>query len=169
MNLGTIIIKALWLFLPAGIANLVPPLVKKIDFLDLPINSKLFGKHKTYRGFLFGLLAAILTTWIQQQADSSYNLINYDGQVVTIGFLMGFGALFGDLVKSYFKRRFNIKPGQSWLFFDQTDWIISAILFSLPLGVFEYQIYLTGLISYGFAHIIVNYLGYLLKINKQPI
>ena len=111
----------------------------------------------------------MIAAWIQGQANwSAYNLLNYT-QWAAIGILMGSGALVGDLVKSYFKRRFRIKPGQSWLFFDQTDWIIGAILFSLPLGIFEFQVYLAGIIIYALIHVLTNYLGYLLNINKQPI
>src|SRR3989338_4143493 len=115
-------LKSLYLMLPAYFANMAPVIMKKVNFLDYPVdfNKKLgknpvFGRHKTFRGFVFGVLFAIITAYIQFRLagfDSLRNIsiLNYDRWLL-IGFLMGFGALIGDLIKSFFKRRISINPG----------------------------------------------------------
>ena len=116
------LISVFWFFLPAGIANMGPVFVKGVRLLDYPIdlgfklgNKPLFGRNKTYRGLLFGIVLAMLTVLLQRflaDSMSSYSLIDYSvANPVILGFLLGFGALLGDLVESFFKRRFNISPG----------------------------------------------------------
>ena len=68
-----IIIQTFWLLLPAGFANMAPVLFKWIPLMNYPVdyNKKfrdkpVFGKNKTYRGFLFGILIAILVVFIQK-------------------------------------------------------------------------------------------------------
>jgi len=56
-------------------------------------------------------------------------LIDTPAHPLLPGFLMALGALVGDSVKSFFKRRVDIAPGESWLFFDQLDFFLGASLF----------------------------------------
>jgi len=109
------IIKLVYLMLPAYIANLLPDLCKNlIKELNFPLdfNKKfrgkpIFGSHKTFKGFVIGILGSIIVAYFQFRFSlfsQSYNIINYDSWFL-IGFLQGFGALFGDAIKSFFKRR----------------------------------------------------------------
>ncbi len=177
-DISTIIIQVFWLFLPAGFANMAPVLFSRVNFLNYPVdfNKKykgqpLFGKHKTYRGFFFGILLSILVVYIQKIAYNSmlsYSLIDYaNANILLVGFLFGFGALFGDLIKSFFKRRINLKPGNQWIPFDQTDWIIGAIvLISFYIKVPLIHAILALAIG-TLIHPAFNYLGYLLKFKKN--
>ena len=81
--------------------------------------------------------------------------------------MLGFGALFGDSVKSFFKRQLNIKPGKSWIPFDQVDWIIGAILFSIFYVALSLYDVIFAIIIFGVLHPIVNLIGYFLKIKKN--
>ena len=115
-SLFMLILKSMYLMLPAYFANMAPVIVKKINIFDYPVdfNKKfgkkpLFGKHKTFRGFIFGIVFAITIAYVQfrlAEADSfwSISILDYEKWLL-IGFLMGFGALSGDLIKSFFKRR----------------------------------------------------------------
>ena len=96
---------------------------------------------------------------------SNLSLLNYSNWLA-IGFLLGFGALFGDLVKSFFKRRMNIKPGKSFFPWDQLDYTIGALVFILFLYIPSWQLVITILIISTLLHIIVKHIGYYLKINK---
>ncbi|MCU0642544.1 MAG: CDP-archaeol synthase [archaeon] len=160
---------ALWLFLPAGFANMAPVLFKNINFLNYPISKKLFGEHKTYRGFFFGILLAVLAAYALSWS-AKFVFTGYDYGFLSpmiLGLLLGFGALFGDLVKSFFKRRAGIMPGKSWMPWDQIDWIIGAMILVNFYIIFSWQINLTILIVFGLAHPIINYAGYLFKIKKN--
>lgn len=140
-----------FIFLPAGIANGSASLSRKIPFPKLPINEKLFGSNKTWRGFIFGFIGSIACVellWfldvgglIQYRAMSPLTLIRFS-------FLSSFGALGGDLLKSYFKRKKGIGPGVSWFPFDQIDWILGANVLLL-LFCEEYR---SSIVLFGSEH-----------------
>ena len=106
-------VQALYLFLPAGLANMAPPLFKDVNFLDFPVdfgfrwrNKSLLGSHKTWRGLFFGVLVSVALVFIQKFLFLDYpffrglSLIDYSSvSLLLLGFLLGFGALFGDLVE----------------------------------------------------------------------
>jgi CDP-2,3-bis-(O-geranylgeranyl)-sn-glycerol synthase len=93
---------------------------------------------------------------------SSINFIVY-------GFLSGMGALLGDAIKSFFKRRVNIKPGSTWFPFDQIDYIVGGILFLMPLIMLTLVQYLITFFVWFGMHLISTYIGYLLKLKDKPI
>jgi len=172
------ILQIIYLFLPAGFANMAPVIFKWIPFLNYPVdfNKKfkgniIFGSHKTYRGFFFGILTAILVTYIQKICylnTLEYNLIDYSKiNIILFGFLVGFGALFGDLIRSFFKRRMNTQPGKPWFPFDQIDWVIGSWLFILIYIDNSLKIIFTAIILSLILHPLVNYIGYLLKFKKN--
>ena len=174
----SVIISSFWLFLPAGIANMAPVFFAKVPFLAMPIdfNKKLwgapiFGSHKTYRGFLVGVIFAIATVYLQKliyPEPSGYTLVDYSSvNGLGLGFLMGLGALGGDLVKSFFKRRLKIPSGWVWAPFDQIDWIIGALLLSSIVIDFDKKYVFAAIILFGLLHPIVNLIGYSLKIKSN--
>tara|TARA_Y100000310_G_C20213034_1_gene592228 strand:- start:35 stop:571 length:537 start_codon:yes stop_codon:yes gene_type:complete len=174
----TLIIQSFILFLPAGIANMAPVFFKKVRILDYPIdgNRKLFGKpilgkNKTYRGFILGIIFSMITVYLEMLLYpyiSAYALVDYQTvNIFLLGFLLGFGALFGDLVASFFKRQLKIKPGETWLIFDQIDWILSAILFSLLIVDLSAPIIFVSILFFGSLHPLINLLGYVLRIKKN--
>ena len=180
------LILVLWFFLPAGIANATPVFTMHMPFLkkyNYPIDCyktykgiRIFGDHKSWRGLITGILMAIITAYIQQQiylnTPSLRDMLNFDfGSInpIIYGFLAGFGALMGDAIKSFFKRRTNIKPGNTWFPFDQIDYIIGGIIFLFPyirLSFFDYV--LTFCVWFG-MHLISTYVGFLLKLKDKPI
>ena len=175
------ILEIIWLLLPAGVANIVPVLVRKINFLNYPIDARrnlfghrIFGENKTWRGFFFGILAAIAMLAAQRQiytysiVAKSISLFDYTSiNIYLLGFLFGFGALFGDLVKSFIKRRCGIAPGTRWVPFDQVDWVIGALLFSNYFFEVTIIICIAALIIGGLLHSFINILGYWLKIKAN--
>jgi len=172
------IISVFWLFLPAGIANMSPVLFKWLPILKTPVdfNKKfrkkpVFGKNKTWRGLFCGTLVAILIVYLQKLLYpymQSYSLVDYTAiNVFLLGFLLGFGALLGDLIESFVKRQRNTAPGKSWPPWDQLDWIIGALIlvsFLVPLTVSEISI---ALILFGLLHPLMNVIGYALRIKKN--
>ena len=88
---------------------------------------------------------------------------------LSIGFLLGIGAITGDSVKSFFKRRFNIKPGKPWIPFDQTDFIIGALLFISIIYIPELKIIIAALVVSFILHITVSHIAYYLKLRKVKL
>ena len=165
-----LILKSLYFFLPAYLANLTPPLLKKVPFLNYSISEKYFGKNKTWRGLTVAILVGTLVFWMQKisytNGFTKLALIDYNGFSVLFGFLLGTGAILGDLIESYFKRKIGIKPGESWKPYDQLDFVIGALFLSFFVYVPKAEVVLILLIVSPLLHILFNLLGYWLKINK---
>ena len=173
MNL---IFTVIWFLIPAFFANMAPVFVNKIlKNKGPPINIKLFGTHKTYRGFISGIISSLVIislqvylyqyTFFKNLSILDYNKINW----MIYGFLFGFGSMLGDLIKSFFKRRIGIKPGAIFIPFDQIDYILGSFLL-LSLVYFPgWIIFFISLIISFFANIIVNYIGYLLNFRDTKI
>jgi CDP-2,3-bis-(O-geranylgeranyl)-sn-glycerol synthase len=170
----TSIIGYMWFFLPAGIANMAPIFAKQLPGLrhwNTPIDfgasvngHRVLGNNKTWRGIVCGTIVAVIAGFLQQQ----FVISDYTPSLVAAG-LLGFGALFGDALKSFFKRQLGHSDGDSWFPFDQTDYIIGGLLcVSLVVDVTLEQV-LAILISYFVFHIFISYIGYKLKLKDRPI
>jgi len=111
--LGTI-----WLFLPAYFANAAPVLLHGGGALDSGRNwsdgKRILGDHKTLYGTIVGIVVGSLFGIIQG------NLLQ--------GILFSVGAIFGDLLFAFIKRRLGIQSGKSLPLWDQVGFIIVAIL-----------------------------------------
>jgi CDP-2,3-bis-(O-geranylgeranyl)-sn-glycerol synthase len=142
-----VVLQILYFFLPAYLANMSPVLVRRrLNDLAVPIDGgksyrgkRLLGDHKTWRGLLAGAVVGIIAYELQRfgynaGVGRTWALIDYTAHPLLPGLLMGLGAGVGDLVKSFFKRRIDIKPGASWPVFDQLDFFIGAYLFVSPIS-----------------------------------
>lgn len=132
----------IYLFLPAFVANGAPVVAKKLPIVSQwtrPISTPLFGANKTYRGFAIGVGAAVVCALVQYSLRDLWffkelnELHNSLEQSVLVGSLLGFGALLGDLAKSFVKRRVGIAPGQAWPILDGIDYVIGAVICIWPL------------------------------------
>jgi CDP-2,3-bis-(O-geranylgeranyl)-sn-glycerol synthase len=141
------LLQALWFFVPAYLANMAPVLVgDRLRSLDRPMDfgctlrgRRLLGEHKTWRGFVVGVVTGVVVFALQRAAHragwlGSLACIDYEHATLVPGLLLGAGALTGDAVKSLFKRQLDIAPGASWIGFDQIDFLAGAWLFTLPVG-----------------------------------
>ncbi|MFH1534225.1 MAG: CDP-archaeol synthase [Nitrospirota bacterium] len=167
-----LILASVYLILPAYVANMCPVIFGKVPILGIPIHEKLFGAHKTYRGFISAYIGALAILALQQylaNADILTQFALFDYTQINIflyAFLFGVGALTGDLIKSFFKRRFRIAPGHPWFPFDQLDFVIGACIFLLPVYIIPWQNLLTILILTPALHFLTNLIGYALKLKK---
>ncbi|PIN80305.1 hypothetical protein COV11_04295 [Candidatus Woesearchaeota archaeon CG10_big_fil_rev_8_21_14_0_10_30_7] len=161
------IIKLLYFILPIYFANMAPIFLSKLNFFNKPISKKLLGSHKTWKGFISGCLAGMLVALVQLQFYTGLEIYDYS-QPALFGFLLGFGALFGDSFKSFFKRKIRIKPGKPWIPFDQIDYSIGALVFVSPLIFLGWWNSLIIIVLSFLLHIFANHLGYWLGIRKIP-
>jgi CDP-2,3-bis-(O-geranylgeranyl)-sn-glycerol synthase len=174
----TLILSVIWFFLPAGVANMAPVLVKNVDFLNYPLDfnktfrgKRIFGKNKTFRGLYFGILSAILVLYLQSLWYTKIPLtyvLNYSTlNIILVGSLFGLGALFGDAIESFVKRQQEIKPGKPLLIFDQIDWILGGLLAVWYFADLTIWFTLTTILVYSLLHPAINYIGYLLGLKKN--
>jgi CDP-2,3-bis-(O-geranylgeranyl)-sn-glycerol synthase len=165
---------ALIFFLPAGISNMVPVFASKLPVLrnwNTPLDfgktykgKRIFGKNKTWRGLLFGIVSGTLVAMLVYSTYWHVDLL-----AVLIGSSMSAGALIGDAVESFFKRQRGIPSGKAWFPFDQTDYVIGGLLFTLPFGILPLWLVVWVFIVYFSLHLISSYIGYLLGLKDAPI
>ncbi len=130
---------ALWFIFPAYCANAAPVIFgggKPMDFGKKFFDGKPFlGSHKTFRGFLVGIIVGTLVGMAQTIIYENI-LLDYNSQFqysILLGFMLSIGALTGDLIESFIKRRISRSPGSSLPVADQIDFILGAFLFSIPV------------------------------------
>lgn len=158
------ILEPLLFALPFYIANAVPIYVKRLPFLNVPIDNDttiwgkpVLGSHKTVRGFVLGLIAGTLVGYLTLQ-----NL--------EYGFIISFSSLLGDLFGAFLKRRSSIKPGQKSILhdrvFDVLFPVIAAYIFNF-LELSLLQIIFLLIISF-YINNIANMIYFFLKIKDKP-
>jgi len=174
--------KIIYFFLPAYLANMSPPLAKKfkilqplekpVDFGKKFFGQPLLGNHKTWRGVIFEFLVALVTVFLQRiffhfDFFKKISILDYEKiNIFLFGFLISFGTVFGDLFFAFIKRRLKLKPGAPFLPFDQTNYVIGCFIFLEPFLKLGILFWIKLFLITFFLHIIVNYLGYLLKIHE---
>jgi CDP-2,3-bis-(O-geranylgeranyl)-sn-glycerol synthase len=181
-----IILTALWLMLPAYLANMLPVLVGGGPPIDLGRNWKdgkrILGNGKTWRGLLLApLLATALVFGLQWLTlhtawGTEYGFPGWGAgwRWAGVAYAMGFGALTGDAVESFIKRRTGRDRGEKWFPWDQLDFIIGALVFGflvMPTMFFELftpaRLVVIVLLT-PFLHLLVNYLGFKLGLKDVP-
>ena len=142
------VVRVLWFFVPAYLANMSPVLVRGwFESVATPIDGgrtfrgkRILGDHKTWRGLLSALVVGTVVYELQRLANAAelgggLALIDYCERAVVPGLLMGLGTGIGDAVKSFFKRRVGIAPGATWPIFDQLDFPYSpSLTMSIPIS-----------------------------------
>ncbi|WXG40634.1 MAG: CDP-2,3-bis-(O-geranylgeranyl)-sn-glycerol synthase [Candidatus Freyarchaeum deiterrae] len=84
------------------------------------------------------------------------------------GFLLSFGALIGDLIGSFIKRRLNLERGRPAPPLDQLDFIIGALLFSFIDFIPPIEIIIVLVVLTPIIHLAANIIGYKLRLKKEP-
>ncbi|MBA3758688.1 CDP-archaeol synthase [Candidatus Saccharibacteria bacterium] len=171
------LISAFLFFLPAGVANATPVFANRIPWLrrwKTPLDLgkswrgiRLMGDNKTWRGLISGTVMGGVTSLL-----TSYFFIPNSGDplfIFLVGAALGAGALTGDAVESFVKRRRGVMPGKSWFPFDQTDYIIGGLVFVYPLTFIPFILMIAILLLYFGLHLLVGYLGFLLGFKQHPI
>jgi len=160
--------------IPVYFANMAPVIVKnrfKKIAVPLDLGKGIFGNNKTYRGLIFGILFAIVIAYFQFLlyrfgVFKGLSFVDYSNWLL-LGALMGCGALFGDLVESFIKRRLNIGPGQRFIPWDQVDFVIGALVFVGFVVVLDWKKVLVIILVSVLGHILVNHAAYYLGVRKE--
>ena len=119
----------------------------------------IFGKNKTFRGFIFGFGIGVGVGVVECL------LFRYPWLFAV---LTPLGALLGDLTGAFLKRRLDIAPGGLLPIVDQIDFVVGAIVFALPLAMLSWEVAVTVLLITPPIHLFTNFLAYRLKLKKNP-
>ena len=144
--------------LPAWIANGTPVIFGGGAPLDMGTN--ILGNHKTWRGTISGLLGGFVVAVLE------YIFLS---QPLFLGAALAIGAIAGDLIGSFAKRRSGIREGASVPILDQYSFFIFAMLFSLPFGGLPSTLGIVVLVVLtGILHKGTNVLAHMAKIKQVP-
>ncbi len=117
----------------------------------------IFGSHKTVRGFFAGIIAGSLIGLAESLIDS---------RLAIAGFAISLGAVLGDLLGAFVKRRLGMNPGRLFPVVDQLDFVMGALLFSYPFFAMDPISVLLVVLVTPPIHFGTNYGAYLLGLKK---
>jgi CDP-2,3-bis-(O-geranylgeranyl)-sn-glycerol synthase len=139
-----------------------------VDFNRLwPDGKPIFGKGKTWKGVAMGTLigtfsgglALYFFPLLANQVSSFYLLY---------AFLLSAGALMGDLLGSFIKRRVGLNRGQPAHFLDQLDFVIGGLGLSLLVVPPTWTVFFLLIMVTPFMHMAFNRFAYLLGLKSVP-
>lgn len=173
------ILKATWLMLPAYIANPTAVLFGGGTPIDFGKNWKdgqrIFGDGKTFRGLIGGTVCGIIIGLIQMRLIQMQALPQSLGAFTPGAIVaLSFGALLGDIVKSFFKRRLGLERGDKFPLVDQLDFVAGAWVLAYIVEPkwftdnFTFWIIITVIIFTPILHRLTNIIGYYIKLKKEP-
>ncbi|OIO25416.1 hypothetical protein COX85_02750 [Candidatus Micrarchaeota archaeon CG_4_10_14_0_2_um_filter_55_9] len=163
---------------PAWLANAVPVVFgggNRIDwgkkFWD---GQPVFGKSKTWRGLYSGMAFGFASGAVIVAFFNEFYLAGYSVyEKLYLAFLLSLGAMLGDLLGSFIKRRRGFKEGRPSLVMDKLVFVATAlglcVAYSPPLWA---EIGWTGLafilaLTYA-LHVFFNALAHRLKLKSVP-
>lgn len=163
-------IKLFLYLLPMYVANssaLVFGGKKRLDFgANFYDKRPLFGKNKTIRGTFLGVSAGILTGYVLMLLFKKE--IAYFNNYFLLSVLLSVGAIMGDIIASFLKRRLKFEEGKEFLFLDQLDFVLGGMTFGFIVYVPNIFEFLGILVLTFFIHKTSNFLAYKMRLKKVP-
>ena len=166
MFTGNLVIDTILVYLPAMVSNATPtfirrgtPLDKGKIFID---GRRVLGDGKTIEGLIVGIYFGFIVSL-------SYTIV-LGHYILALQLLASsLGALIGDIIGSFIKRRMGIPRGGRALVLDQLDFYLGANALLLASGFkINIWIFLVGAIIVLVLHIITNRVAYMLGLKNVP-
>ena len=178
----------LWIMMPAYLANTIAVLTGGKYPIDqgktLADGNRILGDGKTWSGLVGGTLGGVAIGYTQLNFGNSLiqSIVNnipenlWGDSPFIIFFLLSFGALFGDMSASFFKRRSNLKRGYKSPLMDMFDFVGMALILTLLFGNGWIQSWLfdglgplfTLLLLTPILHRSVNIIGFKIGVKNEP-
>lgn len=157
---------------PLVLANTLHMLLVKhswLNFINIPISDKLFGRNKTWRGFVFLILVNAFLVFLVTQVFS----IPIHNSAL-LGAILGFTYLLFELPNSFMKRKLGVSPGEKHqhyrYFFSWVDKSDSAFGLSLVYWLLGYVDWKMAMLLYficSATHIVFSLILVGLKIKPS--
>ena len=175
-----VLITAIWLMMPAYLPNSFAALFgggTPLDFgLKLNDGRRIMGDGKTYRGTFAGTLCGFLFGLMQNFIAPSLGLPTFGSGPELVLVLVGLslGAMLGDIVASFFKRRLGMKRGAKFFIIDQLDFVVGSWVLTAILAPdwfwqnFTLTIMVIVVIITPVLHRATNIIGYHVGAKKEP-
>ena len=153
-------------YLPALVANGSATLIARghpIDFGRVFLDGRrLLGDGKTIEGFALGVLYSMSVSLTEACASGLPSIAFY-------GLVAGIGALLGDMLGSFIKRRLGFERGEHVPLLDQLDFLLGAYILTSVAGYVPPPLYaLTFAALVYLLHRATNIAAYKLGIKHVP-
>jgi CDP-2,3-bis-(O-geranylgeranyl)-sn-glycerol synthase len=177
---GSLVVGALWAMLPAYVPNNAavvfgggPP----IDGGRTWGGERVLGDGKTWRGTLAGTLAGTaVALLLNPLAPTVGGLVGFALPTfpLRVGVTLAFGAMVGDIVASFLKRRTGRERGAAFPGVDQLDFVVGALGLT-ALGApawfaetFPLPALVVVVVATPLLHVATNAIAYLLGLKDEP-
>lgn len=161
------VLSAVLFFMPAYIANAAPTIFgggAALDFGRKFVDGRrVFGNGKTWKGSFVGIFLGTFYKIIENLLGQK----QLSAQLV-LAFSLSFGAIFGDIVASFIKRRIGLEKGESAPLLDQLDFVVGGLFFASFFAEIKPERVFMLLLVTPVLHLAVNMLGYVLKKKEVP-
>ena len=172
-DLPTLVIQSLWFIAPAYAANGFPPLMQGKTAIDRgrTLNRKrLLGDGKTWEGLAGGIIVGVLVGALQvaYQAELDYLGLGLPQMTMPLVAALVLGAMAGDLLGSFIKRRIGIKRGGQAPLLDQEGFLVAALAFAAFAQPLDGLMAAALLVITPPIHWLTNVCGYVMKFKRTP-
>ncbi|WP_265108330.1 CDP-2,3-bis-(O-geranylgeranyl)-sn-glycerol synthase [Halosolutus halophilus] len=174
------IVVAFWAMLPAYVPNNAAVLAgggRPIDGGRTWGDRRVLGNGKTWRGTAAGILAGVaLAAVLSLLADDVSAAIGIDvpafDPLAAIG--LAAGAMLGDVLASFLKRRTGRQRGAMFPGLDQLDFVVVSLPLTALLAtewfreVFTWDVILVVVVLTPLLHVTTNVIAYQLGLKNEP-
>jgi len=174
------LLTALWAMLPAYVPNNAAVLAgggTPIDAGRTWHGKRLLGDGKTWRGTAVGVSAGALLAvgldWLAPAASDALG-VSLPGFPLPIVFALPAGAMLGDVLASFLKRRTGRDRGAAFPLLDQLDFVVAALALAALAAptwfgeVFTLPVLAVVLVVTPVLHVVTNGIAYLLGLKEEP-
>lgn len=167
-----LLVSAILKYLPAMLANAMPVFVRNgtpIDrgkhFID---GKRILGDGKTWEGLIIGLTFASII-------GVAYYVFCEQIILLIYSIVLGLGALLGDIISAFIKRRLGIPRGEPAPALDQINFVLGSTFLAKLLRIdsiagitITLAEFLLILIIASLLHVLTNFIAFKLGIKSVP-
>jgi CDP-2,3-bis-(O-geranylgeranyl)-sn-glycerol synthase len=180
MSLFETVVVALWAMLPAYVPNNAAVLAgggRPIDGGRTWNGRRLLGDGKTWRGTAVGVLAgAALAFALSAVAPAAADLLGADLPTFPLAVVLALpaGAMVGDILASFLKRRTGRERGAAFPGVDQLDFVVVSLLLAFLAApewfedVFTLPVIGVVVVATPLLHLTTNGIAYQLGFKDEP-
>ena len=170
---------AIWAMLPAYIPNNVAVLAGGGRPIDggrtLDDGKRILGDGKTWRGTAFGTAAGVAVALLLNQLHPFLSgVVVADPFPIAAAVSLAFGAMLGDILASFVKRRTGRQRGAAFPGVDQLDFVVVSLTVTLIaatgwfLDTFTLPVIVAVLVLTPLLHVTTNAAAYALGLKDEP-
>lgn len=175
-----VLLTALWAMLPAYVPNNVAVLAgggRPIDAGRTLRGSRVLGDGKTWRGTAFGVFAGVaLALALDVLSPDVGQALGVSLPTFPLGPTLGLpiGAMLGDLLASFLKRRTGRERGAAAPGLDQLDFVVGALVLTGVVApgwfgeTFTLPVLLVVVVVTPILHVVTNGIAYVLGLKSEP-